>query len=564
MLKELFIQNIAIIDDLTLKLSPGLNVITGETGAGKSVIIGALGLLLGLRASSDILRTGCDKGFVSGAFEIDAAVKEKVSELAIPDIDDGLLVMSREISREGRNVCRINEKIFSLSGFRAVGSILIDIYGQNEERGLLLPSNQLEILDQLGGSSLLELKQAVWEHSKKIKDLEREIETQERQEQEFRDQVDFLQFQFNELEAAGLNDVNEEEALEEEIRILAGAEELAQTSLVVYSLLFGGEGNSVPAYDKISSSLSALETMVTTDPSLREKADQLQEVLYSVQDISEFIRDYADRIEHNPQKLAILRDRLDLIKRLKGKYRRSVEELIAYRNEIAAALKRSDSCEERLLELRQEKESAEKAYLAAADRLSVLRAETGRFLSQQVGAVLTELEMKDARFEVEFSPLEGYPNLGKEEVRFVFSANKGEPLKLLQKVASGGELSRLMLALKSILAKVDSVPVMVFDEADAGIGGEAAAKVGIRIAALSKAHQVICVTHSAQVAVFADKHFVISKTVSRERTASQVQHVSGREQVLEVARMLGGKELDTAILHAEKILEDAAAKKIAL
>lgn len=564
MLKELFIHNIAIIDDMALKLGPGLNVITGETGAGKSVIIGALGLLLGLRASSDILRTGCEKGSVSGAFEIDASVKEKVSDLSIPDIDDGLLVMSREISREGRNVCRINEKIFSLSGFRAVGSILIDIYGQNEERGLLLPSNQLEILDQLGGSSLLELKQAVSEHSKIIKNLEREIETQERQEQDIRNQVDFLQFQLNELETAELNDVNEEEALEEEIRILAAAEELARNSLEAYSFLFGSEGNGAPAYDKISSSLSVLDTMAATDPSLREKADLLREVLYSVQDISEFVRDYAERIEHDPQKLAILQDRLDLIRRLRGKYRRSVEELIAYRDEIAAVFKGYAFSEERLGELRQKKEAAEKEYLAAAHNLSALRKETGLFLAQQVGAILTELEMKDARFEVEFSPLEGYPNLGKEETRFVFSANKGEPLKLLQKVASGGELSRLMLALKSILAKVDSVPVMVFDEADAGIGGEAAAKVGKRIAALSKAHQIICVTHSAQVAVFADEHFVISKKVSRERTASQVQNVSGREQVLEVARMLGGKELDTAIMHAEKILEDAAAKKIAL
>lgn len=561
MLKELFIHNIAIIEDLSLKFSPGLNVITGETGAGKSVIIGALGLLLGFRASNEILRTGCEKGFVSGAFEIDGSIQEKISDLAIPHLEDGVLVLSREISRESRNVCRINEKIFSLSGFRTVGSMLIDIYGQNEEQGLLLPANQLEILDKLGGSSLLEWKQAVALLSKKIKKLGKEIEEQERQQQEMQDKSDFLQFQLNELEAAELSDANEEESLEKQIRILARAEDLAHNSLEVYSLLFGSEANGASAYDKISKSLSVLETMADTDPSLQKKVNLLQEITYSVQDISEFFRDYAQGIEYDPEKLAMLQDRLDLIKRLQSKYRRSVEELMIFRDEIAAVFEGNVFSEERLVELRQEREAAEKEYLTAAEKLSVKRQETGDYLTQQVGGILKELEMKEARFETAFTSVGGHPIYGKEEVQFVFSANKGEPLKPLQKVASGGELSRLMLALKSILAKVDAVPVMVFDEADTGIGGEAAAKVGIRISALSQTHQVICVTHSAQVAVFADEHFLISKIVSGERTASQVQQLSHGDQVLEIARMLGGKELDTAMVHGKKMLEEAAAKK---
>ncbi len=404
MLRELFIHNIAIIDDFSVKLSPGLNVITGETGAGKSVIIGALGLLLGFRASNDILRTGCENGFVSGAFEIDAAMQARVTDLAIPEIEDGILVLSRELSRESRNVCRINEKIVSLSGFRAVGSMLIDIYGQNEEQGLLLPDNQLAILDQLGGGSLLEWKQAVAQGSKNIRNLDTEIEEQERQQQEVREKSDFLEFQLNELAGAQLKDVNEADVLEEQIRILAGAEDLAQNSLVVYSLLFGSEAGGGSVYDKISKSLSVIETMTATDASLQDKAASLQEILYSVQDISEFFRDYAQGIESDPQKLEILQDRLVLIKGLESKYRRSVEELILFRDEIAAVLEGHVFSEERLVELRQEREAAKQEYLAAAEKLSVRRQETGDYLAQHVAGILNELEMKDAHFEAAFAP----------------------------------------------------------------------------------------------------------------------------------------------------------------
>lgn len=557
MLRELFIHNIAIIEELALSFSPGLNVISGETGAGKSVIVGALGLLLGSRASSDILRTGCDRGLVTGAFDIDPSLQQKIAEFSIPDAEEDILVLSREISREGKNICRINEKIISLSGFRMVGALLLDIYGQSEERGLLLPANQLEILDQMGGSPLMEWKLKTREWSKKLKGLEKEIARQVRQEQEIKDKRDFLQFQLKELSAAELKDVNEEERLEEEIAILSGGELLAKNSMEVYGLLFGSETEGAPVYDKISRALGILEAMAGIDPSLGEKAAAVQELLYSVQDLSEYFRDYAESIQYNPQRLELLQDRLALIRRLQSKYRKSITELIAYREELAAVLDSQSFNRERIGELREQRDAAEAEYLQAAGNLSLLRKETGSSLAENVAAILRELGMKDARFETQFSLKESFGETGREEVQFVFSANAGEPLKPLQKAASGGELSRLMLALKSVLAEVDSVPVMVFDEADSGIGGETAGKVGRRIAQLASAHQVICVTHSAQVAVFADRHFLISKKFSEERTTAQVQQLSGRERIMEIARMLGGKELDTAVKHGEKMLEEA-------
>ena len=557
MLRELFIHNLAIIEDLTVKLDAGLNIITGETGAGKSVVIGALGLLLGLRASSDILRSGCEKGSVSGAFDVDSAFQQKVSEFSIPDLEDGLIVLSREISREGKNLCRINEKLFSLSGFRALGSLLLDIYGQNEERGLLVPGTQLELLDQLGGHTLVKCKGVTGACYKRLMDLERRIADKVKQQQEISEKTDFLQFQLKELEAASLKDINEEQRLEEEIRILASAEFLAENSLQLYQLLFGNEGDASSVYDKLSRSLEVMENMLGADPSLQERITLLKDILYSVEDLSEFFRSYGERIEHNPNRLEILQDRLDLLRRLGKKYKRSLEELIAFRDELAGILENQSFSQQSIGELEKERARLSGQYLEAAASLTALRKETGSFLSGQVTAILRELEMKEARFEVAFSPREGYSANGMEDIQFLFSANTGEPLKPLQKVASGGELSRLMLALKSVLAKVDSVPVLVFDEADTGIGGEAARKVGLRIAKLAETHQVICVTHSAQVAVFADNHFFIAKEISQGRTVAQVQQLNGSEKKVEIARMLGGRELDTANRHAEKMLEEA-------
>jgi len=561
-LKELTIHNLAIIDDLTLRFSPGLNIISGETGAGKSVIIGALGLLLGLRASNDILRSGSDKGAVSGAFEIDSFLQQKISQFSVPDVEDGIVVLTREISREGKNLCRINEKIYPLSSFRAVGTLLIDIYGQNEERGLIVPGNQLEILNQLGGHELLHWAALTTQYSRQLAKLAREITSLEKQQLELQDRRDFLQFQHSELESASLADPNEEQVLEEEIRILSAGEALAQKSMEAYTLLFDSEQAGGSVYDKISRAVSLLEGMAATDSSLGEKVVQMNDILYSVADMSEFFREYGESIDSNPGKLEMLQERMDLIKKLKAKYKKaSIAELIDYRDEIAAVLERQSISEQKVEDLRQERNILIGQYLDAADKLSLLREKTGRYLAEQVTEILKELEMANARFEVEFYPVEGFSESGREEVQFVFSANRGEPLKPLQKVASGGELSRLMLALKSVLADVESVPVMVFDEADAGVGGEAAGKVGMRIAQLAAAHQVICVTHSAQVAVFADEHFVISKRVSDGRTVARVEQLPMEARPLEIARMIGGKELDTAMMHAQRLLEDACKQK---
>lgn len=560
MLRELHIENIAIIDNLVLRFLPGLNIITGETGAGKSIIINAMGLLLGFRASNEAVRSGCEKGFVSGVFEIGEEFKEAFEVYGIPDLEEGIIILSREISRGGKNFCRVNEKIFPLSAFRLVGSKLIDIYGQNEERGLLLRENQLSILDKLGGRELLELKEEAAGLFRQLNELEQLIQEEKRKQQEVLERQDYLEFQIKEIDSARLSDPNEEKVLEEEISILSGAEILAENGMKIYNDLFGRDDRS-SAYDLISNAVETLEQMTGYDSSLHEKASLLKEILYSIQDISEFFRDYSESVEFNPDKLDMLQSRLTTIRNLKAKYRKSVSELIAFRQEIAATLENHCFSEERINEMERKKTNLKEKYLEAAKKLSSQRKKTGEFLSTRVENILRELEMKDAQFKVCLLPQDRFSETGMEEVEFSFSANKGEPLKPLAKVASGGELSRLMLSLKSILASVDTTPVLVFDEADTGIGGEAARKVGLRIGALAAEHQVICVTHSAQVAVFADNHIRISKKVSSARTVATVERITGREQTMEIARMIGGKELDTALRHAEKMLGDAKKEK---
>ena len=560
MLRELYIENLAIIDNLALKLEPGLNIITGETGAGKSVIIGALGLLSGFRASQEAIRSGCEKGIVSGAFEISDGFVENLREFGIPDLEEGMLILSREISRNGKNLCRINDKIFTLSGFRAVGSQLIDIYGQNEERGLLVPQNQLQILDRFGGRALLEAKEETAVLYRELVSLDKTILQEKQKQQDMMERRDFFQYQLDEINNANLLDPEEEEHLEAEIRVLSGAEVLAENSLEIYGQLFAQEEQS-SAYDHLSRAIETLEEMVVYDNSLETKSAFLKDLLYSVRDASDFFRAYAESVEHNPDKLNMLQERLSMLRNLQKKYRRSISELLVFRDEISQILEEHSFAGHRIEELEKRKTDLAERYLQAAANLSALRKETGEYLSKQVTAILHELEMKDSRFEACFTTREGYSEEGREAVEYLFSANTGEPLKPLQKVASGGELSRLMLSLKTVLAKVDTVPVLVFDEADTGIGGEAARKVGLRIDSLASAHQVLCVTHSAQVAVFADHHIKILKQVLNTRTIATVQQLSEKERAMEIARMIGGKELDTAFKHAEKMLAGAQKEK---
>jgi len=556
MLRELYIENFALIDKLTLEFGPGLNVLTGETGAGKSIIVGAVGLLLGARASQEFLRSGYERAVITGAFDCDERMYRWLSELGITDAEEGVLLLSREISRSGKNICRVNGKMVTLSIFRELGTRLIDIYGQHEFQKIFSPDQQLVILDDFGGEELKRVKEDVARHFRLLNSLERKISEARRRKEEIREKKDFWEYQLGEIDSANLKE-GEEEEIEKEIKILSGAEFLAQESLKAYSLLFDSQGELPSAYDLISEVLASLQEMRTYDPSLAEKVESLEETLYVIQDVADFLRNYSEGIEYDPQRLRQLEDRLSLINRIKNKYNKTIAEILQYRDEIAASLEDLHFSDDKLMEMENEREKVQEEYFKKAAKLSKLRASAGEELASEVVKGLKELEMKNVKFKVEIQPRKNPGEQGLEEVEFLFSANPGEPLRPLCKVASGGELSRLMLALKSVQAEMDSVPVLIFDEVDAGVGGYTAYKIGQKMAALAASHQVICVTHSPQVAAFSDAHFAIVKDVKRSRTITNVVRLSPDERIGEIARMLGGKEKETAVKHAKKLILDA-------
>jgi len=556
MLRQLSIENFALIDKLLLEFGPGLNVLTGETGAGKSIIIDAIGLLLGARASQEFLRSGSEKAVISGVFELSSDIKEKIAPLGLDDIDEDIIFLSRELTLSGKNVCRVNGKIVPLSMLKKISTQLIDICGQHEYQKISSPAQQLTILDEYGGEELIKLKNEVAENYRKLKKIEKKIYDMQSKREEYLKKQDFLQYQLEEINSARLKE-GEEEEIEKELKILSGAEFLAGESAKVYGLLFAGQNEFPSAYDLIGNAAESLRAMSAYDISLEEKIKTLEDIMYAVQDIAHFMRDYCEGREYDPERLRQLEERLAIINRLKQKYRRSVEEILQYRDEIAASLEELYFSEDALKNLEEEREKLLKELISKAQELGELRISLGRKLSFELEKTLKELEMKNSKFVVKVETTEDISEQGMNNVEFLFSANPGEPLKSLSKVASGGELSRLMLALKSVQAKKDSVPVLIFDEVDSGIGGSTAFKIGKKIAFLSKFHQVICVTHSPQVAAFSHQHFEIVKEVKNNRTTTNVVPLSSDESISEIARMLGGKEKDTAVEHARRLVNEA-------
>ncbi|NLO89666.1 MAG: DNA repair protein RecN [Clostridia bacterium] len=557
MLRQLSIENFALIDKLLLEFGPGLNVLTGETGAGKSIIIDALGLLLGARASQEFLRSGSEKAVISGVFELSNDIKEKIVSLGLEDIEEeDMIFLSRELTLSGKNVCRVNGKIVPLSMLKKISAQLIDICGQHEYQKISSPAQQLAILDEYGGEKLIKLKNEVAEDYRKLKKIEKKIYDLRSKREEYLQKQDFLQFQLDEINSARLKE-GEEEEIEKELKFLSGAEFLAGESAKVYGLLFGGQNEFPSAYDLMGNAAESLRAMSVYDASLEEKIKALEDVMYAVQDIAHFMRDYCEGKEYDPERLRHLEERLAVINRLKLKYSKSVEEILKYRDEISASLEELYFSEDTLKNLEEKREKLFKELIAKARELEELRKFSGRKLSLELEKTLKELEMKNSKFEVKVETAKDLGEQGMNNVEFLFSANPGEPLKNLAKVASGGELSRLTLALKSVQAKKDSVPVLVFDEVDSGIGGNTAFKIGKKIAFLAKFHQVICVTHSPQVAAFSQRHFEIVKEVKNNRTTTNVIPLSPEESIGEIARMLGGKEKDTAVEHARRLVNEA-------
>jgi DNA repair protein RecN (Recombination protein N) len=562
MLRELTIRNVAVIDELTVGFVPGLNVLTGETGAGKSILIDALQLVLGARGSEELLRSGADEAAVEAAFDVGPGSRavELMEAEGIAAEPGEYLVLRRHLFRDGRSKAYANGRLTSAATLRALAECLVDIHGQQPAQPLLDPRRHRELLDAYAGA--VEDVRAYRDRHARWQALRREREALLQADRERAQRQDLLEFQRREIEAARLT-VGEEDVLGAEHAVLSNHERLFAAVGETYGAL---EESDDAILERLAAAATRIREAATIDQRLREVLEALEAGSVHLREAARGLRDYRGRIEFDPQRLDGIESRLHEIGKLTRKYGGSVAEILERLAQIKKDLEALERSEARLAEVDQALAELQREMTGRAERLSQTRRRAARRLRDAILAEIQELGMVRATFEVRVSPAApGDAALGPhgmDEVEFLISPNPGEALKALHKIASGGELSRVMLGIRVILAAADQTSTLIFDEVDAGIGGSMAETVGRKLVAVSRQHQVLCVTHLPQIASFADHHVVVSKRILRDRTETFVQALGGADRAQEVARMLGGLSRSTTPLqHANELLEAASRLK---
>lgn len=548
MLAELYVENFALINRLQANLGLGLNVLTGETGAGKSLIIDAVGLLMGGRASQDFIRTGEEKALVQGVFvePFSADFLNWLKEAGL-EPEDGALILVREILKSGRHTCRINSRAVPLSLFREVGRKLVNIHGQHEHTNLFEDEYQLALLDSYGGEALLQLKERVCASFRKIRDIRHKIEEITANAKDAARQIDYLQYQIGEIEDAGLRN-GEEEELQQERKFLQNVEKISLETGAAYQKLYGD--SRYPGACDLINEISALMTQLAPlDEKLSPLAERIQEVYYLLDDIVHDLADYRQDLVHQPGRLDQVEERLLVLNKLKKKYGGATTEILSFAARAREELKSWQHREENIKELETGLEQEIDQYRVLSEQLTQGRKKSGIRLAEAVNGELKELQMPNARFQVDVLPAEWGPS-GADTVRFMICSNLGEEFQPVARVASGGEMSRIMLGMKVILARLEDTPTLIFDEIDSGLGGRVVYSVGEKMSLIGGYAQVICVTHSPVVASFANHHLYIFKETRDGRTFTEVTELNEQEIVEELCRMLAGDNA-TAITRAQ-------------
>ena len=547
MLEELAIQNYALIDRLTVRFSPGMNVLTGETGAGKSILVGSLSLVHGARADTSAIRTGTDECRVAGTFRVPSSgeVADWLEERGI-ELDDGALIIRRTVKRTGRGGVYIQSTPVTLADLNELTSLMFDIHGQHDHQSLLDEDNHRRVLDRYGGHE--ELAATLRGEFTELSALKKRFDHMEANERQRLREMDILSFAVREIDEAGLA-AGEEEQLDAERRILTEHERLFAGLDELYDSIAENRGGALAM---LRQARSAMETVSGIDEGVSDVAQRLDDLFFELEDVAEVVSDYRNSTEFSPTRLEDVENRLALIHRLQKKYGETTEEILEYCEECRAQLEGFETWEEDKERLRAEMKEREKRVLAMAGELSEKRRQAAASLGTEILERLRVLGMPKTTFEIGVEPRTGEsgratcgPN-GLDRILFRISPNPGEPLKPLAEIASGGELSRVMLALKSALAENDHVGSMVFDEIDSGIGGEVAVSVGEHLHELSREKQVLCITHLASIAARADHHIRVEKAERNGRTVTEIEVVSGDQRVDEISRMLAGDKEGTA------------------
>ena len=562
MLLELTIKNIALIESLRVEFARGFNVLTGETGAGKSIVVDSINLALGGRADRDMIRTGAQKGMVQALFDIsdNPRALAYIKELDI-EAEDGLIAVRRELSREGRNICRVSDVVLPLGALRQLTAMLMDVHGQHEHQALMDPARHMDFLDAYGGEDHAAARAEVARlHAERggiaaqLKRLMNDVSERERL-------ADVLAFQAQEIAAARLKP-GEEQKLEKKLAVLENAEKIRQGVETAYTLVYQGDGRGGSAQETLLRSAEAMDRISGLNERYGALATRLRELYYGAQDVGYELQSLMDELDFEPGLLDKIAGRLDMIQRLERKYGATVEEVIAFgesARERLDALKRGD---ESIGELKKRYKEADARLRAACDHLTGLRRASAARLAEAIFEQLKDLGMAKTRFEVRLEPLEKPTSNGMDRVEFMISPNPGEPLRPLADIASGGEISRVMLALKAISADAEAVDAMIFDEIDTGVSGRMAQVVGEKMCLIAKDHQVLSITHLPQIAALGDAHFLVEKIAGEDRTDTRVRRLDEDGRVHELARLVGGaQETDSSLSHAAHMLREAAERK---
>ncbi len=562
MLKELNIKNIAIIDELRVEFEPGLNVFTGETGAGKSVVVDALSLVLGERASADLIRTGCNEAVVEAAFELKWRVAKEMSSLLseqgieMNSGDD--LIVRRVLSSSGKNKVYINGSLANLATLSAIGANLADIHGQHEHQSLLSLEHQMRLLDSFGGHDTL-LDEVAVEY-RRLLEIRKDLAGLQEGERDRAQREDILRYQKQEIEAAMLQP-DEDAELARVQKVMASAEKLAALSAMADETLYSSDHSALASLKK---AINALKEAALIDSSLEGAHDLCESGRAQIEEAAREINSYHNRVESDPQRLEKIGDRLDLIQKLKKKYGNSIQEIIDFGSKASVLLDRMERSTEEIEKLKSGIQEIKLGLTTKTNQLTKQRKAAARGLEKKVEKELNDLAMKKTVFTVNITQEPGGDTFdglklgpkGVDRVEFLISPNPGEEPRPLAKIASGGELSRIMLALKTILVEGDSVPTLVFDEVDAGIGGAVAEEVGKKLKRVAAKRQVFCITHLPQIASMAGSHYGVYKSVKGDRTSTEVRLLNKQERVDEIARMLGGKTMtDATRKHAEEMVQ---------
>lgn len=559
MLLNLHVKNLALIKEVDVDFTNGLVVLTGETGAGKSLILGSVNIALGKKVEKDIIRKGAEYALVELTFCIDSRLKEKLEQYDVYPEDENIIVVSRKITH-GRSVSKINGETVSLTTLKSVMDLLIDIHGQHDHQSLLYKNTHLQILDKFAGKEIKELKNTISDKYSQYIEIKKELDKFDMDETKRLRECEFAEFEINEIEAANLS-LGEDDEVENEFKKLSGSEKIMSSLSDAYQIM-GYECNQ-----GVCECISRVGYDLSEISDIDSKLSDLQKQIYDIDDmckgLAREISDYIDEVNYEPQRVAEVEERLNLINHLKLKYGQSIEKILAYKGEKQAYLDSLNNYNLMREEAKTKLDKEMSELIVLCDKLSSLRKKYAIKLEETVVKALEDLNFLSVKFKINVSKKENVSANGQDEVEFLISTNPGEEVKSLAKVASGGELSRIMLAIKSILAGEDEIDTMIFDEIDTGISGKTAQMVADKLMGISKEHQVICISHLAQIAAMADSHYLIEKNTDDESTETNIYRLLREDSIKELVRISSGGEItETAIKHATEMKEMAERAKL--